>query len=203
MELTLNTDPLGPILDRSLRHLESKSRAREKALASCRAIIRTSANAIRAAHRGDMKGARKLLEAAQAAVGEAAATLSEHPDIFHAGFVHDAQKEYAEAEIFWHLASGLPMPGPEQLGVEVPAYLNGVAEAVGELRRMLLDRLRAATYEGCEDILAAMDTMYTALTSVDYPEAITGGLRRATDATRGILERTRGDLTMASIQRNR
>ncbi|MFQ5381555.1 MAG: haloacid dehalogenase [Dehalococcoidia bacterium] len=197
---TPDTDALGSILEQSLKHLESKNSAREKALAACRIVVRTSANAIRTAHRGDFDGARLLLTDAGAAAGEAVRALADHPDIFHAGFVHDAQKELAEGEIFWHLAAGRPMPAPEDLGVEVPAYLNGLAEAVGELRRMLLDRLRSGAFEGCEDILTAMDAIYTALTSVDYPEAITGGLRRATDATRGILERTRGDLTMAAIQ---
>jgi translin len=127
--------------------------------------------------------------------------LRRHGDIYHAGFLHDAEKEYAEARTTLALLSGGSIPSPEDLGVEYAAYLNGIAEAVGEMRRMILDRLRAGHYEGCEDILHAMDEIYAALITVDFPDAMTGGLRRTTDQTRGILERTRGDLTMAMVQR--
>ena len=117
-----------------------------------------------------------------------------------AGFLHDAQKEYAEARTTLALVSGGTIPTPQSLGVEYPAYLNGIAEAVGELRRMLLDRLRRGEYDGCEAILGAMDDIYSVLVTIDFPDAMTGGLRRTTDQTRGILERTRGDLTMAIVQ---
>ena len=118
----------------------------------------------------------------------------------HAGFVHDSQKEYAEAAITLALASGNPLPHPDELHVHYPAYLNGMAEAAGEMRRHLLDTLRRGDVERCEKVLGYMDDIYSLLITIDYPDAITGGLRRNTDMVRGVLERTRGDLTVASRQ---
>ncbi len=187
-------------MPRVLEELAAKNAAREQALPDCRLAIRFSANAIRAAHRGDLAAARSLLDKARRALDTVTAALREHADVFHAGFVHDARKEYVEAECVWHLASGRPLPGPAELRAENAAYLNGLGEAVGELRRMLLDRLRLGLFDGCEEMLGAMDDIYSALVTVDYPDTLTGGLRRTTDSVRGILERTRGDLTMAALQ---
>jgi len=126
--------------------------------------------------------------------------LREHQDIFYAGFVADAQKEYAEAALTSALMQRQPPPTPDVLGVEWAPYLNGLGEAVGELRRYILDRMRQGRLEGCEELLADMDEIYSQLITLDYPDAITGNLRRTTDAVRGILEKTRGDLTLAVSQ---
>ncbi|GAG32230.1 unnamed protein product, partial [marine sediment metagenome] len=121
---------------------------------------------------------------------------------FYAGFVHNAQKEFAEGCLTLALVSGRPLPSPADLDVDDPAYLNGLGEAMGELRRYLLDSLRHGDIGRCESTLVAMDDIYAVLVTMDYPEAITAGLRRTTDAMRGLLERTRGDLTIALVQRN-
>lgn len=192
-----DTSPLDEIVPRILDHLAEKNAAREKALAASRSIIRMSANAIRAVHRGEFTEAAAKLDEARAVRDEAVAALAGHGDVYHAGFLHDAQKEYAEARSTLALLSGRPLPSPEELGVEYPAYLNGIAEAVGELRRSLMDRLRGGDSTGCEELLEAMDDIYSVLVTIDFPDAMTGGLRRTTDQTRGILEKTRGDLTMA------
>jgi translin len=196
-----NTSPLDTIIPRILEHFAEKNAAREKALSASRTLIRMSANAIRAVHRGEFAQAEIMLDEARQVRDDAVAALAGHGDIYHAGFLHDAQKEYAEARTTLALLSGRPIPEPEALGVEYPAYLNGIAEAVGELRRMLLDRLRDGRYDGCEELLRAMDDIYSVLVTIDYPDVMTGGLRRTTDQTRGILEKTRGDLTMAMVQR--
>lgn len=196
-----DTSPLDAIIPRILDNFAEKNAAREKALTASRALIRMSANAIRAVHRGEFAQAESMLDEARQVRDDAVAALAGHGDIYHAGFLHDAQKEYAEARTTLALLSGGAIPEPEALGVEYPAYLNGIAEAVGELRRMLLDRLRDGRYEGCEELLQAMDDIYSVLVTIDYPDAMTGGLRRTTDQTRGILEKTRGDLTMAMVQR--
>lgn len=148
-----------------------------------------------------MAEAEARLDAARAAADEGFAGLGGHPDIEHAGFVHDAEKEYAEARATLALVSGAPLPSPEEVGVNAAAWLNGIAEAAGELRRVILDRLRQGDFDGCEALLEAMDDIYALLVTIDFPDAMTGGLRRTTDQTRGILERTRGDLTMAIVQR--
>ncbi len=197
-----DTTPLETIIPRILANFAEKNAAREQALTASRAIIRMSANAIRAVHRGEFREAERGLDEARSVRDAAVAALAGHGDVYHAGFLHDAQKEFAEAHTTLALLRGQPIPEPEALGVEYPAYLNGIAEAVGEMRRMLLDRLRRGHFDGCEEILMAMDDIYSVLVTIDYPDAMTGGLRRTTDQTRGILERTRGDLTMAILQRD-
>ena len=192
---------LDAIMERVREDFAAKNVAREKALPLCREAIRFSANAIRAVHRNDFATAQELVGKAGAQVATAKASLEGHADIYHAGFVHDSQKEFAEASITLALISGGDLPTPESLDVELPAYLNGMGEAVGELRRHLLDTLRSGDVEQCETWLRDMDEMYSVLVTVDYPDAMTGGLRRTTDSVRGILEKTRGDLTLSVQQR--
>jgi len=201
MDSAPDTSPLERVIPEILAGFAAKNAAREKGLMASRAIIRMSATSIRAVHREEFERAAAILDEARVVRDEALVALDGHPDILYAGFMHDAQKEYAEARTTLALLSGRAIPTPEELGVEAPAYLNGIAEAVGEMRRMLLDRLRRGEYDGCEAILAAMDDIYSVLVVIDFPDAMTGGLRRTTDQTRGILEKTRGDLTMAMVQR--
>lgn len=192
---------LDDIADKIRDDFDRKSLAREKGLSLSRGVIRASANAIRATHRGEFDEARKLIGLANTAVTEAAAVLENHPDILHAGFVHDAQKEYAEANITYALIVGQELPTPDSLGVGYAAYLNGLGEAAGELRRHALDVMRRGELERCEQVLQMMDDIYGVLVTMDYPDAMTGGLRRTTDMVRGVLEKTRGDLTVAIRQR--
>ncbi len=198
----IETSPAGlQDLGDSIRlRMDARHAAREEAIAPCRTEIRHSANAIRALHRSEFRQAEELLSAAEQLLDKAQEALSAHPDIFHAGFVHDAQKEYAEAWLTLALVTGRPLPSPQHLRVGDAAYLNGMGEAVGELRRYLLDNLRQGKIARCEAILVTMDDIYNLLTTMDYPDAITGGLRRTTDNVRGILERTRGDFTSAALQ---
>ena len=184
------------------QQLAAKNTAREAGLGRCRDAIRNSANSIRATHRGDFELAETLAARAGELLAEAKAALAAHGDILHAGFVHDAEKEYAEARTTLALISGQgEFPTPQSLDVETAAYLNGLAEAVGELRRYLLDKLRLGDVERCEEVLTVMDEVYGILVTFDYPDAMTGGLRRTTDNVRGILERTRGDLALSVRQR--
>jgi translin len=183
--------------------LAAKNVAREAGLTRSREAIRLSANAIRAVHRGEFDTADTLSSRAGELLAEARAALSAHPDILHAGFVHDAEKEYAEARVTLTIISGRgPLPKPEELHIQLTAYLNGIGEVVGELRRHLLDLLRAGDIERCESCLTVMDEIYGILVTFDYPDAMTAGLRRTTDNVRGILERTRGDLSLAARQRD-
>ena len=194
-------DQLESIMEGVRSVFVDKHQARERALPLCREALRNSANAIRAVHREEFDGAQKLIDRAGELLREAKAALCDHQDTYHAGFVHDAQKEYVEASATLALIAGRPLPTPASLDMELPAYLNGLGEAVGELRRHLLDKLRSGDVDHCEAVLEAMDDIYSVLVTVDYPDAMTGGLRRTTDAVRGILERTRGDLTVSVRQR--
>ncbi len=188
---------LGDEIDARLAALNA---AREQALDDARHIVRLSANSIRAVHRREFVAARGLAEQAAALVAGLRAALAAHPLIYWSGYVQDAQKEYAEARILHGLISGTGLPSPEQLRVEDAAYLNGLAEAASELRRYALDRLRAGQTDRAEWALGMMDDIYSLLVTVDYPDAITGGLRRTTDMVRGVLERTRGDVTVTLRQ---
>ncbi len=190
------TKNLEDIAEKIRLYFSAKDVAREKALRLSREIIRYSANAIRAIHRQEEGNARQLLDSARALLQELA-----NDDLVHAGFVHDAQKEFAEASITLAVVSGNSLPEPEALGVSYPAYLNGMGEAVGELRRYLLDSLRRDDLSRCEELLAIMDDIYAILITMDFPDGITYGLRRTTDAVRGILEKTRGDLTLVLRQK--
>jgi translin len=180
--------------------LESKHRARETTLTACRKTIQACAASIRAVHREQFGSAEELAAQAAAHLGEAMAAVQDHADIRHAGFVHDAAKEYAEARMTLAFVRGDPLPAAEELGVEVQAYLNGMAEAASELRRYVLDQLRRGRPERGEELLGYMDEVYSLLVTIDFPDAMTGGLRRTTDALRGVLERTRGDLTTSLLQ---
>jgi translin len=197
----VNTDGLNEIADSVREYLDAKHRAREQALPLTRDVIRLSANAIRAVHRAEFDKAEDLIAKGRANLVECSESLADHQDVFNAGFVHDAQKEFAEANCTLALIAGRPLPTPKGLGIMEASYMNGLAEAIGELRRHLLDSLRAGDIDHCEEALQAMGDIYDVLVTMDYPEAVTLGLRRNTDAMRGILERTRGDFTMAAVQR--
>jgi translin len=191
---------LDDIAKKVLESLEAKNTVREAALTMSRRLIQRSAKAIRATHREEWGEAKALLAEAGAIVAAIGREVRDHPDIYFAGYIQDALKEFAEAHITYALITGQPLPDPDDLGVEYAAYLNGLGEAAGEMRRHVLDLIRRGRVEQGESILAAMDEIYGLLATVDYPDAITGRLRRTTDMVRGVVERTRGDLTMAVRQ---
>ena len=175
--------------------------AREEALRTSREIIRGSANSIRASHRGELERAEELASEVGRLVRQLDSVRNDYPKVFYGGFVEDALQEYVEAHATLALVRGAPLPGPGDLGVESRPYLNGLADTTGEIRRYILDGLRRDDFSRCEELLDVMDEVYTHLVSMDFPDAVTGGLRRRTDMVRGVLERTRGDLTMALRQR--
>jgi translin len=179
---------------------DAKFAGRETALNLSRKVIRSSANAIRALHRGELPEAERLMNEAAELLAEAAAAVGEHGDVRFAGFVDDAAKEYAEARLTHALALGLPLPQPDDLGVSAVPYLNGLGEAVGELRRRMLDLLRAEQLAEAEATLAAMEAVHGLLAGLDYPDGMTGGLRRTTDVARALIERSRSDLTATIVQ---
>jgi translin len=187
---------------RFAERFDDKMRAREQALAAARRSIRSSANAIRATHRGDLDRAHALMEESWEAVQGGLEACRDHPDVAFAGYLQDAQKEYSEARLTEAAVTGGDLPGPDELGVQLAPYLNGLAETVGEIRRHILDLLRAGAVEESERLLGAMDDIYSLLVTIDYPDAITGNLRRSTDVARSIMEKTRGDLSLALVQRD-
>ncbi|HEX2025695.1 MAG TPA: haloacid dehalogenase [Actinomycetota bacterium] len=193
---------LRPLADDLRGRFDEKMRAREVALPAARRAIRSSANAIRAIHRGDLDEADRLMGDARGALDEGEAAVRAQPDVRFAGFLHDAEKEYAEARLTRAVVAGGELPGPDEVRVTPSAYLNGMAETIGEARRAVLDLLRRGDVEGAQRMLGAMDDLFDVLVTIDYPDAITGNLRRSTDVARGIVEKTRGDLSVSIVQRD-
>ena len=185
------------------RRFDSTMHARERALPASRAAIRSCANAIRAIHRGELDLAHRLMDEARASIDAGLDAVRDHPEIRFAGYLQDAQKEFAEAKITEAVVSGAThAPTPEELAVEDAPYLNGMAEAIGEARRRTLDLLRHGRIADGEAVLSAMDDMYAVLVTMDYPDAITGNLRRSTDVARSLIEKTRGDLSVARVSQD-
>jgi translin len=188
---------LEAIADRIREDFEIRNAARDEALQRSRALIRHCANAIKAVHREEWKVAEERLETARLAAEELKEGVRDYSDLYHTGYTQDALKEYVEAFVTHAVVRGEPLPEPEALGVRFNTYLNGLAEAATELRRRILNIMRHdhTGYQEAERLLDVMDVVYDTLITFDFPDAITGGLRRRTDTVRGVLERTRGDLT--------
>lgn len=191
---------LEEIAERIRQSFEARNAARDRTLAQARTLIRHCANAIRAIHRDDQNQAQENLQAARTLVKAIQSNLALYPDLYYTGYTQDALKEYAEANIVQALVLNDHLPDPEELELEYATYLQGMAEAVGELRRRCLDILRHGHSEEAERLLNHMDDIYAILITMDYPDAITGGLRRLTDIVRGVTERTRGDMTISLRQ---
>ena len=188
-------------LSETLRaEFDAKSAAREKGLSGSRDAIRSCGNAIRALHRYEIEKATELIQDAQDRIDAARSALTNHRDMYYAGFMHDAEKELAEARITFALVTGGEFPSPETTEIPPAAFVKGMAESIGEIRRHILDLMRQGELKRCEELLASMDDMYYLLVTMDYPDGITYGLRRLTDIARSIIERTRGDFTTSTIQ---
>jgi len=181
---------------------DAKTVAREQALPAARGAIRASANAIRAAHRGEMDLARELIAQARSSLDDGMRGVDAHPDVRYAGYLRDAEKELAEAHLTLALVRNDDLPPPDAVGVGDAPYLNGMAEAIGEGRRHVLDLLRHGDVDRAEQVLASLEEMYGLLVTMDYPDAITMNLRRSTDVARSLIEKTRGDLSIAFVQRD-
>jgi len=191
---------LDEIAERIHAAFEVRTAARDRALSQARTLTRHCANAIRAIHRDEEPLAQQHLADAAGLAAALRSDLDDFPDLYHAGYTQDALKEYAEANLVYALVGAKPLPSPEELSLEPATYLQGLSEAVGELRRRSLDALLKDQPAEAERLLGEMDDIYAVLVTMDYPDAITGGLRRLTDVARAIIERTRGNLTMSLRQ---
>ncbi|CAJ38123.1 haloacid dehalogenase [Methanocella arvoryzae] len=185
------------ICDRIRARFDAMDKAREQSLALSRKITRNSGDAIKAIHRGEWDQSAKLIDETRSLVLQVNDILRDFPDIYYSGYVGNAQTEYAEVSILNAVLHGENIPSPDELQVDYAAYLNGVGDTIGELRRHILDQIRTGRPEEGEKYLDLMDELYTELMSFDYPDAITHGLRKKTDVARSLIERTRGEITNA------
>lgn len=190
------------IAERIRADFETRNGIRDEVLHRTRELIRLCGNAIRAGHRNEWVEARALLGEADSLAAAILEVLQPYPDLRHAGYTRDAMKELVEAHATLALVEGTPVPEPEDLNVTYPSYLNGLCEAASELRRRSLDEMRRGNLEEAERLLDLMDAVYDVVNTFDFPNAITGGLRHRVDQLRGVLERTRGDLT-SSLRQDR
>jgi len=188
---------LEEIADRIRQNFDIRTSMRDKALAQARQLTRACSLAIRAVHRDDKEAMMAQLAEASNLADTLRDELKDHPDLYYAGYTQDALKEFVEANVTCALIQKQPLQTPEELVVEESTYLNGLAEVVGELRRRTLDILRSGYSQEAERLLSYMDEIYSVLVTMDYPDAITNGLRRQTDLARGIIEKTRGDVTVS------
>ncbi len=192
---------LEQIATKALDAFTEKNTVRELALQYSRSIIRLSANAIRSVHRRETGKAKDLISQATNYINQTNTILQTNPDIYYAGYLAEARKEFSEANITMALLLQQPLPQPEELGVNITDYLKGLGDSVGEVRRYILDSLRRDEWQQCEDAMEIMDQIYSLLVAIDFPEGVTGGLRNTNDMVRRTLERTRGDFTVAFRQK--
>jgi translin len=190
-------EKLERIAEQIRKKFDARTSARDKALAQARQLTRACSLAIRAVHRDDVETMNAQLQEARQLADALRNSLTSHPDLYYAGYTQDALKEFVEANVTCALIQNQPLQTPEELVVEPATYLNGLAEVVGELRRRTLDILRHGYSEEAERLLGYMDEIYSVMVTMDYPDAITNGLRRQTDLARGIIEKTRGDITFS------
>lgn len=181
-------------------HAREMHEAREAGLAQCRKLVQLSSKCIRHVHRHQFDEAEILLGEAKAMAESARAALLPHPGLYHAGYLPDAEKEMVEAAAVLAIVHGRPFPKPEELGATPMAYLNGMGEAASEVRRFALDEMRAGRHAEAEAILGQMEAIYEELITFDFPDSMTGGLRRTCDSLRAVIERTRSDLTATVSQ---
>jgi translin len=188
---------LESIAERIRQNFDVRTAMRDQALTQARQLTRACSLSIRAVHRDDKEAMEVQLAEAQRLADNLRSELRKHPDLFYAGYTQDSLKEFVEANVTCALIQNQPLQTPEELGVEDATFLNGLAEVVGELRRRTLDILRSGYSQEAERLLGHMDEIYSVLVTMDYPDAITNGLRRQTDLARGIIEKTRGDVTFS------
>jgi translin len=188
---------LESIAERIRQNFDVRTAKRDEALKLARQLTRACSLAIRAVHRDDQEAMQATLAEAESLADKLREELKAYPDLFFAGYTQDALKEFVEANVTCALIQNQPLQMPDELGVQESTYLNGLAEVVGELRRRTLDILRSGYSEEAERLLGHMDEIYSVLVTMDYPDAITNGLRRQTDLARGIIEKTRGDVTFS------
>ena len=188
---------LEKIAEQIRQKFDARTAMRDQALAQARQLTRACSLAIRAVHRDDQEAMEANLTEAHTLADKLRNELGSYPDLFYAGYTQDALKEFVEANVTCALIQNQPLQTPEELNVEPTTFLNGLAEVVGELRRRTLDILRHGYSQEAERLLSYMDEIYSVLVTMDYPDAITNGLRRQTDLARGIIEKTRGDVTFS------
>jgi len=180
--------------------LEEKDKAREQGIKLSREVVRNCRVAMQHVHKMELELAYSNIQTAKDNMENMISVLKDQQDIYYAGFVEHAQQEFTECSIIYALVSGKKIPGPGELKVEPVAYLNGLGDGGGEIKRHILDLIRRGMLGEGERYLNIMEELYIGLMLFDYPDAMTHGLRANTDRLRLLLEISRGELTEAARQ---
>jgi translin len=188
-------DNLDEIAKEIETELDEKDAVREVALKSSRAIMRLSGSALRQMLKGEDES--ENLEAARSEAHRLKGVLEGHPDLFHSGFVEAAFQELTEVNILRNILREESLKTPMEIGVPSVSYLLGLADVVGELRRIALDSLIEGNVEKAHDYLKKMELIYEVLIRFDYPSALVK-IRRKQDIARSLIEKTRGEIAVAS-----
>jgi len=186
---------LEEVMKRAAAELRAREKARDEVLSRARRARMLSKQAIMLIHNDDPTEAEAKIEEAKKLLDEVEPPLKEHADLRGFEPVYAAREEYAEASILHGLKTTADFPRPEMIGVPLYTYLLGLGDVVGELRRDALDSLRVGDLEAAEADLDLMEHIYLSLVSMEEASLLLKGLRRKLDIARGVIERTRGELT--------
>jgi translin len=192
---------LKAILKQIGRELGENDKIRESTHNDMRKATSLSKRSILLMHQNRKREAKQVIEEAKRIIMKLNEASSTYPEITYTGMFSAARQEYAEANIFLHLAEETEFITPENIGVPSVDYVLGLADVIGEYRRVALDALREGNVGKGEECLRIMDEIYVELMSMDEAYALVSGLRRKCDVARKIIEITRGDITQ-EMRRN-
>jgi len=194
-DMILDLERLKSIIKAVDLYLAERDEVRERAIRLTREIIKSSGWAVTAVHKGDFNEAEEHLSVASEKSKELLFITREYPELYYSGMVYNAISEYVEAKVFIDLVRGRGLEGPDELGVQPVPYLQGLADVVGELKRLALEMVRRGDFESAWKMHAAMEAIYLELRGLDYPDALLPGLRRKTDVARRLVDETKAILT--------
>jgi translin len=191
---------LEDIVERIDQYISEKDKIREEALKSSRDIIICCRKAIQRLHQDQLPEAETFIQQASAKLVQLYDFTKPYPDLFHAGFVENAAQELVEAHCLYNIMKGEDLPDPDKIQTTYSAYLLGLCDVVGELRRGALDFMLEGNAAKANEYLHHMDRIYDAIMSFDYPSALVP-IKKKQDMVRSLIEKTRGELVVANCER--
>ena len=191
---------LDKIVDKIEKSIDDKDKIREQALRTSREIIIGCRKAIQCIHQNLMKDAKNNIRKSSTKLQKLYELTANHPELYHAGFVENAAQELVEANCLYSVMRGKDLPDPDELQTTYSSYLLGLCDLVGELRRTALDSIRTGKAKKADNYLSMMEEIYDVIIRFDYPSGLIP-IKKKQDMVRNLIERTRGELAVASCER--